>query len=143
MRRIYVDYLHLKLKSSRLLGDQRQVLVAPLLFFVLATSVIGNQLKDQSFNQQKNEENKQDIDLLYAGLNKFAFFNLGRVFKLLVEVGQFEAHFRDDVGAVVVLVACDTFTVPLHINLLQNFVQRVGPMQLHHILVDPKQTLLA
>jgi hypothetical protein len=58
MRRIYVDYLHLELESNRLLGDQRQVLVSPLLFFVLATSVIGNQLKDQSFNQQKKEEHK-------------------------------------------------------------------------------------
>ena len=57
MRRIYVDYLHLKLESNRLLGDQRQVLVAPLLqVFVLATSVIGYQLEDQSFNQQENEE---------------------------------------------------------------------------------------
>jgi hypothetical protein len=56
MRRIYVDYLHRKQENNCLLGDQRQVYVAPLQFFVLATSVMGNQLEDQSFSQQENEE---------------------------------------------------------------------------------------
>lgn len=108
----------------------------------LVSSLVIDNYVDGSLYDLEQEEEKKRIDFLDTGKNNLALFDLGIVLEFLVDVTQLQTHLVDHISAIVVLFARLVFGVSLHINLLKYVVQRVRPMQPHHVLVDPQNPLL-
>lgn len=85
MRNVDIDNVDVVGKDSLLVEDLGQVDISSLLLvFFLAITVVHYQLVNKSLYQEEGEESQKHVDLLHAGLDQLALFNLGAVLQLLV-----------------------------------------------------------